>query len=227
MQDLEIITTQDGSNSVLSRRFGVSYHSRYGAIQESRHVFVEAGLFAVAPGLERVDLLEIGFGTGLNTLLSLQEAGSRGWQVRYEAVEGYPMDPVQALKLNYPQVLNAPDLAEAYEQMHGQPWNELLELKPFFQLYKRKALVEELSFPEPAFDLIYFDAFAPNAQPELWELPVLRLMEQALRPGGMLVTYCAKGSFKRNLRALGLEVEALPGPPGKREMTRALKPVRS
>lgn len=222
MEELEIIVTQDGSHSVLSHRFGVSYHSRYGAIQESRHVFLEAGLFTVAPGLGKVDLLEIGFGTGLNALLTYAEAAERKWTIQYEAVEGYPLELEQALSLNYPERLQVPELKSVYEHMHRQPWGERQEIAPFFALNKRKELFERLHYPDPAFDLIYFDAFAPNAQPELWDMPVLERMAQALRPGGVLVTYCAKGSFKRNLRSLGFTIEALPGPPGKREMTRGV-----
>ena len=213
MNELEIIITQDGSHSVHAHRFGVSYHSRYGAIQESRHVFLEAGLFTVAPGLEQVDLLEIGFGTGLNALLTYIEAVERKWTIRYEAVEGYPLELEKALLLNYPERLQVPGLKNAYERMHRLPWGMEEAIAPFFTLNKRKALFEQLYYPTPAFDLIYFDAFAPNAQPELWALPVLERMAQALRPGGVLVTYCAKGSFKRDLRALGFTTEALPGPP--------------
>jgi len=225
MDDLEIIVTQDGSHSLLSHRYGVSYHSRYGAIQESKHVFLESGLFTVAPALGKVRILEIGFGTGLNAVLTFVEAKKRGWAIRYEAVEGYPLELHKALSLNYSELIDEPEVTSVYEQMHRQAWGDVHGIAPFFELSKRNELFEDLHYPTPAFDLIYFDAFAPNAQPELWELPLLEVMENALIPGGVLVTYCAKGSFKRNLKTLGFSIEALPGPPGKREMTRARKPI--
>ena len=219
----QIILTQDGSHSIYSDEFGVSYHSRYGAIQESRHVYIERGLYSRVLTQKKMSILEIGFGTGLNALLTLLEAEKRELQVYYEAVEAYPVTEEQAVLLNYPTQLGRPDLSAPFLALHTLPWNETQQITPAFEFKKVNIHFEDLSY-EPVFDLIYFDAFAPNAQPHLWELPVLSTMYAALKEEGVLVTYCAKGSVKRTLKSLGFKVESLPGPPGKREMTRCIKP---
>lgn len=218
----KIFETQDGSHSIFSESFGVSYHSKYGAIRESTHVFIEAGLFYKAPGAKQLSVLEIGFGTGLNALLTLLEAGRRQLPVRYEAVEAYPITSGQAQLLNYPEILGEQLAAATFMRLHELPWDEEHALTPYFAFCKKKALFEQIQYLD-AFDLIYFDAFAPNAQPELWEEEVLGRMYGALKENGALTTYCAKGSVKRCLKKLGFAVESLKGPPGKREMTRAVK----
>ncbi len=219
---LRLVETRDGSHTLLHEEYGVTFHSRYGAIQESRHVFLEAGLHPRALEKKELFVLEVGFGTGLNAFLTYLDAETHGWRIHYVAVEAHPLSLDLAHQLNYAQQLDRPEWQDRFLQLHRAPWNEVLALSPAFQLEKIQARLEELRFP-PRFDVVFFDAFAPGAQPELWEEPIFRMLYEALLPGGVLSTYCAKGAVKRILRAVGFEVEALPGPPGKREMTRALK----
>lgn len=225
MNDLSLIETQDGSHSVLSNQFGVSYHSRYGAIQESRHVFIQAGLqhqmLRLHAGLQ---VLEVGLGTGLNALLTLLEAEQQQLPVHYLALEAFPVPLDQVELLNYPDKLSQAGLntAAIFKQIHESSWGQWQPLSPFFHFRKELIRFEDARYTE-AFDLVYFDAFAPGAQPELWEKPLMQSMYDALKPGGVLVTYCAKGIVKRTLREVGFQVSGLPGPPGKREMTRAEK----
>ncbi len=219
---VQLLETQDGSHTLLSETYGVSYHSRYGAIQESRHVFIEAGLYPAVVRKKELRILEMGFGTGLNALLTLEEAIQRGLSVYYEAVEAYPISPEQAALLNYPEQTGYPENRPLFIALHAAAWEVPQSIAPCFTLRKLHAPFETAPLSGD-FDLVYYDAFAPGAQPELWEEPVLRRAYDALAPHGVLVTYCAKGSVKRALRNLGFQLEALPGPPGKREMTRAVK----
>ena len=219
----ELMKTQDGSHSLLSHQFGVSYHSKYGAIQESRHVFIEAGLKARmllddAP----IRVLEFGFGTGLNAILSYQIAEELKRPIYYEGMEAYPISMGFVDQLNYPEQLGIAH--SSFRQLHELSWGESHKLSPYFTFRKVQTRFEEMNYAAE-FDVIYFDAFAPNAQAELWEAPLMGKAFQALRPGGYLVTYCAKGVVKRTLKAIGFKVETLPGPPGKREMTRGIKSV--
>lgn len=219
-----IFETQDGSHSIFSERYGVSYHSKYGAIQESLHVFINAGLRNRALGHSALAILEIGFGTGLNAYLSLLEATTRKLNIYYETVEAYPISNEQAAQLNYPMQISAQaDQAELFMQLHTSDWEKEHVLSPHFTFRKTSTTVEAYD-PPPRFDIIYFDAFAPDAQPELWGEAIFEKMYKALLPDGILVTYCAKGVVKRCLRSVGFEIESIPGPPGKREMTRCTKP---
>lgn len=220
----EIIETQDGSHTIFSTRFGVSYHSKYGAIQESRHVFIKSGLFHKALTSKKLNILEIGLGTGLNAFITLLEAENHQLEIQFTAIEAFPISWEEAQKLNYPSSLDHPEKREQFLELHRCNWGEFSDIAPCFEFRKLKQQFEEISFSE-TFDLVYFDAFAPDAQPELWDLPVLSRVYNSMLPGGVLVTYCAKGVVKRRLRELGFIVERLPGPPGKREMTRATKPT--
>lgn len=221
MKDLSIFKTQDGSNSVFSERFGVSYHSKYGAIQESKHVFLQSGLYPKLQALDKVSVLEAGLGTGLNALLTGLEAAQTGKPVHYVALEAYPLGQEQADALNYSAQLGS-EAGSILQQIHHCEWGAPVYITPYFTFEKRRIAFEAFE-QGAAFDVVYFDAFAPNAQPELWEEAVLGRMYRALKPNGIFVTYCAKGAVKRCLKSLGFEVEALPGPPGKREMTRGVK----
>ncbi len=223
MPDNRIFETQDGSHSILSEEYGVSYHSRYGAVQESRHVFIEAGLHYKALTKKDLSILEFGFGTGLNAFLTLLEAEKHQLHIQYVALEAFPISPGEARELNYPTRLAAEHVADAFLQMHQSAWGTSLSLSPNFTFKKELQRFEQIEYTDE-FDLIYFDAFAPNAQPELWEKPILEKAYNALTTNGVFVTYCAKGSVKRTLKELGFALEAIPGPPGKREMTRCLKP---
>lgn len=200
----------------------MSYHSKYGAIQESQHVFLESGLYYKMTGRKSLAVLEIGLGTGLNAFMTLLEAEKHGIQIDYTAVEAFPISLEEAEQLNYPALLESGEWQEQFLAIHQCEWNEPQRFSPHFTFTKLLRRFEELNFSE-TFDVIYFDAFAPGAQPELWEAPVMEIMYRSLQTGGVLTTYCAKGSVKRTLKSIGFEIEALPGPPGKREMTRAVK----
>ncbi|MEM1215539.1 MAG: tRNA (5-methylaminomethyl-2-thiouridine)(34)-methyltransferase MnmD [Bacteroidota bacterium] len=216
-----IILTQDGSHSLQSETFGVSYHSKYGAIQESRHVFLEAGLGYVLPQKKAVRIFEMGFGTGLNAYLTWLISLSIRKSFYYEAVEAFPLTEQQIRTLNYPEQVGQD--AASFLQFHQAPWNKVAPISTRFELCKWKSEIESAKL-SGQFDVIYFDAFAPGSQPELWGEAVMGKMFNSLAPGGVLVTYCAKGSVKRTMRNIGFTVEGIPGPPGKREMTRAIKP---
>ncbi len=222
MEEATIIETSDGSHTVVSHRFGASYHSKYGAIQESRHVFLEAGLFPKALIHKELSVLEFGFGSGLNALLTLIEAERLGLHVRYETIEAFPLSAAQAAGLNYPESLGMPESREWLAAMHQAASGESLLLTPHFRFRKVIGRFEDVAYSRE-FDVVYFDAFAPETQPELWTENVLGRAYEALRPQGVLVTYCAKGAVKRTLKSLGFELESIPGPPGKREMTRGVK----
>lgn len=218
--------TRDGSHTLLSEQFGTTYHSSHGAITESHHVFIAAGLHASARWGSTVDVLETGFGTGLNAWMTALEAARTGCIVRYTALEMYPVPLAVAHSLNYPELLGCPEQAEEFSKLHRQPWGQMLPLHPHFFLEKRQQPIQHLT-DQAAFDVVYFDVFAPQVQPELWTADTLGRLYVALRASGYLVTYGAQGEFRRTLRAVGFEVEKLPGPPGKREMTRAHKPDTS
>jgi tRNA U34 5-methylaminomethyl-2-thiouridine-forming methyltransferase MnmC len=216
--------TSDGSHTLFSERYGVTYHSRFGAVTESMHVFINAGLRFKAAVQNHVDVLETGFGTGLNAFLTLLEAERRNLTVRYTGLETNPVSEAQALTLNYAEQLGVPERNRDLLQMHTAAWGESVPFAPHFFFEKLALPIQDFQAKE-AFDVVYFDAFAPQAQPELWTEEVFSHMYDALRPEGILVTYCAQGAFKRTLKKVGFSVERLQGPPGKREMTRAWKNV--
>jgi len=217
---LQIIQTTDGSHSLYSEEYGSSYHSKHGAVQESLHVFIEHGLRYKAVTLREISILEMGFGTGLNAWLALLEAESLGLKINYTTVEAHPLPLDFALQLNYPDQLPSPNGKVFFEQIHAAPWGEWVAMAPHFSLKKMEGKLEELDLP-PGFDLIFYDAFGPETQPALWDETMMQRMAAVLNTNGVLVTFCAKGAFRRALKAAGLVVEVLKGPVGKREMTRA------
>lgn len=219
---VSLVFTEDQSHTLYSEKFEAHYHSVHGAIQESRHVFLEAALLEKAKQKTHISVLEIGFGTGLNALLTYLEAERASLQIDYTSAEAYPLPIATAEQLNYPSLLQAPKAREVLLQMHKCSADQPQLLSDYFTFTKWLCRFESLPLHR-SFDLIYFDAFAPNAQPELWEPSFLQLMYDLLLPEGLLTTYCAQGAFKRHLKSIGFVVEALPGPPGKREMTRARK----
>lgn len=217
---MPIITTQDGSQSVFSEKYGVTYHSRFGAVTESAHVFINAGLRYKAAVQREIAILETGFGTGLNAFMSWLEAERRNLHIRYLGLEAFPISEADALSLGYPLALGAPEREADFLRLHQCEWERPYEFSECFTFEKSKTRIEDFARPA-AFDLIYFDAFAPQSQPELWTEEVFARMFESLKPEGVLVTYCAQGHFKRTLKKVGFSVERLQGPPGKREMTRA------
>ncbi len=224
MAGFELIKTDDGSWTLQSSVHGELYHSRHGAIQESRHVFIKYGLLEwLKSNSSPVSILEIGFGTGLNAFLTFLESRELDIEVYYTALEALPVPQKVYKGLDYPALLNAQEYEKAFLKMHDSPWNSRQTIDPFFFLEKKEISFEQIE-DSSRFDIIYMDAFAPAAQPQFWENPFITQLFTALKPGGILTTYCAKGSFKRALKAAGFKVVAVPGPPGKREMTTAYKP---
>ncbi|HEY0976807.1 MAG TPA: tRNA (5-methylaminomethyl-2-thiouridine)(34)-methyltransferase MnmD [Flavobacteriales bacterium] len=220
--DLRLHRTQDGSFTLHSAALDEPYHSLHGALQESRHVFLQQGFHALEQ--PSVDLLEIGLGTGLNVLLTWIEADAGRVEVRYTALEPYPLPQGTLAELAHARSVGAPERADGLLRMMTAPVGEWTGGSDHFTLRRLDRSATELE-GNGSYDLIYFDAFGPATQPELWTLPVFERMYRALRPGGILVTYCAKGDVRRAMQAAGLHVERLPGPPGKREMMRARRPI--
>ncbi|MFN8303814.1 MAG: tRNA (5-methylaminomethyl-2-thiouridine)(34)-methyltransferase MnmD [Saprospiraceae bacterium] len=218
----ELIVTQDGSHSVFSEQFGVTYHSRFGAVTESAHVFINAGLRYMAAVQRDIAILEVGLGTALNAFMTWLEAERRNLSVRYTALEAYPVGLEEAEQFNYAGQLKAPERQKDFMALHQCAWGVPMAFSEQFVFEKKLQTLETFS-AEAAYDVVYFDAFAPQAQPELWTEAVFAAMYKALRPEGILVTYCAQGHFKRTLKKAGFSVERLQGPPGKREMTRATR----
>lgn len=216
----EIITTADGSTTIHLPEWNEQYHSKHGAIQEAYHVFIEHGLAFCKK--DKISILEIGFGTGLNAFITFLESRKRGLNVQYVGIEAYPVAMEEVSKLNYCKELKAIEDAAVFEQLHLESWNISHPVSPFFTLEKREQFFDQIEDTD-AFDLIYFDAFGARVQPELWTVPIFERMYRALKVEGVLVTYSAKGSVRRAMQSAGFKVERLPGPPGKREMLRALK----
>lgn len=221
MDHLEIITTSDGSHTLRNVSLDETYHSRHGAMQESTHVFIRHGLqfFHTHNASERISILEIGFGTGLNALLSLQYASQYNISIRYTTLEAFPLSEGIWSKLNYADSGKDQD---QFRALHTAVWEDEVSVTPQFTLLKRKVTLQDAVL-DKKYDIIYFDAFAPSVQPELWSRDMLEKVAAVLHPGGVFVTYSAKGQLKRDLRSLGLEVESLPGPPGKNEMVRGVR----
>ena len=216
----EIIITSDGSTTIHLPSWNEQYHSKHGAIQEAYHVFLQTGFFKIE--LEKIDILEIGFGTGLNAFITFIEAKKHNKKVTYVGVEAYPVSAGELQKLNYVSELKATEEQAVFDDMHRVSWDESHQISNGFQLLKRQQFFQEIN-DIAAFDLIYFDAFGAQNQPELWTEEIFEIMFKAIRKKGILVTYSAKGSVRRALQAVGFVVERLPGPPGKREMLRATK----
>lgn len=218
---IEIIFTKDGSHTLKNLNLNETYHSIHGAVQESLHVFIRHGLaFVQEKSPPKISTLEIGFGTGLNAWLTARHLRHVDLQVEYETLESFPLEESVWSKLNYAQEDADKEL---FAQLHFADWNKPIQVSANFELHKKHVSVQEADLPLSKFDLIYFDAFAPEKQPEMWSHAVLQKVVATMKPGGIFVTYCAKGQVKRDLKKLGLSVEALPGPPGKREMIRAHK----
>ena len=212
--------TSDGSSTIHLPDWNENYHSTHGAIQESKHVFISKGFDAV--NLSEISILEIGFGTGLNCFITFLEAQAKNKSINYVGVEAYPVTKEEALKLNYVTELNVADQQSVFDAIHKYPWEEKQKIDSNFWLTKRKQFFKEIT-DKNQFDLIYFDAFGAEHQPELWTAVVFEKMYAALKVGGILVTYAAKGSVRRAMQEVGFRVERLDGPPGKREMLRAVK----
>ena len=216
----KIKITADGSHTLYVPNLDETYHSVHGAIQEAIHVYINAG-FNYFSTKKELNILEVGFGTGLNTLLTNREALKDNKLVNYTSIEAYPLAMDSAL--NYLEELNGTEAEEIFFlDMHEAEWGILVKMNELFYLEKLNIFLENFSVKNK-YNVVYFDAFGPRVQPELWGVKILRKMYDALVDGGILVTYCAKGTVKRALKEVGFTIESIDGPPGKREMTRAKK----
>lgn len=217
----EIITTGDGSNSINIPEWKEQYHSKHGALQEALHVFIEMGLKDTLSRKQDlktpIDIIEYGLGTGLNAMLTAQF--KTGTPIHYTAVDAYPVTYEEAMAVNYGALLKDEEL---YKKMHSCDWETPVALTDNFTIEKLEKKFKNLN-DKSKFDIIYYDCFGPRVQPKLWEVPIFKAAYDSLKPGGVLVTYCAQGQARRNMIEVGFTVEKLEGPPGKREMMRARK----
>lgn len=215
-----IIQTRDGSTTIHIEEWDECYHSRFGAIQEALHVFIKKGLSLFENN--SIAILEIGFGTGLNAFITYLEAPKLNLTIDYVAVEAYPVSVEEASMMNYVVELNAENQRTIFDKMHECNWDDKNSFGANFYLTKRKQFFADINDIEH-FDLIYFDAFGYDVQPELWSTAIFQKMYNALKPKGTLVTYAARSVIKRSMIEAGFKVEKHEGAPGKREMFRAVK----
>jgi len=217
----EFVITEDGSHTIYLPEIDEHYHSVHGAIQESMHIYIEQGLLQATK--KELSILEIGFGTGLNAYLTYCYAKNKNISVTYSSLEKYPLTEVEYLQLNYPNTI-FPEFSFVFEQMHHAEWNSVAEISPQFKLQKIHADLLSFQFKsKPQFDLVYYDAFAPGKQPEMWSDEILHRVASAVKKDGIVVTYCAKGAVRRAFSSAGFHMERIPGPIGKKEILRGKK----
>jgi tRNA U34 5-methylaminomethyl-2-thiouridine-forming methyltransferase MnmC len=229
----KLIKTGDGSHSLFVEELNEHYHSVHGAIQESKHVFIEAGLKQISSSLpeekqhKTISILEVGLGTGLNALLTILENKQLKMKLSYSALEAFPLKQEVTSHLNYidlltDQIHSKEELRFFFDAIHVSAWNQKVEIIPEFNLNKILNSLQQVQFQD-TYNLVYFDAFGPVVQPEMWSKDMFFKIYGAMKEQGILVTYCAKGIVKRTLKEVGFKIETLQGPPGKREMIRAIK----
>lgn len=218
----KVIETADGSPTILIEDSDITYHSRHGAVQESMHVFIKSGLeYYINSHTEKKNLsiFEMGLGTGLNLLLTHEYSLEHKLNIYYEAVEQYPLEKEIAETISYPTV--PAENNSFLRDMHAAPWNETVHT--IGCSYRKVNTQLEAHNTKQKFDIVYYDAFAPNAQPVLWTEDIFRKLYNMMNDSGVLVTYCSKGDVRRAMLVAGFKVEKIPGPPRKREMLRATK----
>ncbi len=217
----KVIETEDGSSTILVEAWGESFHSIHGAIQEAQLVYIENGLrFVFQKNIEQIHILEIGFGTGLNCFMTFIESEKNQKKIFYTGVEGFPLQEDEWSSLNYQRFFD-PNYESKFSLLHQKDWEKENMISSDFSLMKKQLMFENIDF-ENQFDLVYFDAFGFQFQPELWSESIFTKIKKAMKPNGVLVTYACKGEVNRTLKKLGFKIEKLQGPPGKREMTRAI-----
>lgn len=216
----ELVKTSDGSVTLYIPELNETYHSKNGAITESQHVFISNGLDYLDK--KEISILEIGFGTGLNCIVTFNHVQNKQIKIHYTGVEAYPITDSEIENLNYTDFFNSKNEVLAFSKMHSCNWEVENEIDKDFTLIKQNKKFVEINC-DNCYDLIYFDAFGPEIQPDLWTEDIFRIMYNSLRKNGVLTTYSAKGSVRRAMQSVGFKVERLPGPPGKREMLRAVK----
>jgi len=221
----KIISTKDNSKTLLIPDMNETYHSTNGAVAESKHIYINYGLKECNPTIDTTNILEMGFGTGLNAILTLDYSSRLKKQVNYFTIEKYPVTTNEIIELNYPETLGLQHIESDFLKLHECEFETHHKITPYFSFSKHHKDLKVITLEDATFHLIYFDAFAPQHQPDLWTLDILQKMYDCLLPNGFLITYCAQGQFKRNLKAVGFEIVSLPGPVGKREITKAIKKI--
>lgn len=216
----KIIVTADGSKTIYLPHLDETYHSSHGAVQEAIHVFIKHGINDV--NKDSISIFEMGFGTGLNALLSFVEAEKSQRNIHYTGIEAFPVAMEIASQMDYCSLIGEEHQSK-FEQLHQTDWNSIHQLSDQFSFRKIEQKIENFDPEIAKFDVVFYDAFGPRAQEDMWQVSILQKMYDLLKTDGFLVTYCAKGQVKRDLKSIGFEIEPLPGPPGKREMTRAWK----
>ncbi len=221
--DIEILKTGDGSHTLYNKALNETYHSKHGALQESIHVYIQMGLDTF-PSEQPLHIFEFGLGTGLNLMLTIEAFLKNPERpIVYHTIESFPLAASITGHLNYDELFDSDEVKSYFTKIHAAPWNEEIQLLNGFSLKKIHSTFETYEPLAAYYDLIYFDAFAPSKQPEVWDESIFHKLYHILKNKGKLVTYCSQGQFKRNLKASGFQVETLPGPPYKKEMVRAFK----
>ena len=217
-----LFITEDGSHSISMPDLNVCYHSKHGAIHESQHIYIDTGFRYMAVIKQNISILEVGFGTGLNALLTLIEAEKNDLQILYDVVELYPLDRAIVASLNYLSLLGTPQLSCQFSLMHDCEWQKSVKISEHFAIKKFNGDIRHVEL-SGRYDIIYFDSFDPAAQPALWTTSIFRKMYALMNRGGVLVTYCSKGMARKAMMDAGFRVVKLEGPKGKREIVRAWK----
>lgn len=223
MKKIILETTADGSHTLFVPELNEHYHSTNGALQESKLVFIQNGLLHVPACVKEINVLEVGFGTGLIALLTVLEAKKERRKINYVAIEPEPVNPQFISQLNYADVIGGTEATGYFKKLHEAGWVYPSFLSDYFIINKIQARLEDVSLRDSQFNLVYFDAFGPEVQPELWSDEIFTQLYNCMKPDGILVTYSCKGTVKRALKVAGFTVEKLPGPAGKREVLRAMK----
>lgn len=223
MTKMDFVTTADGSKTLYNAEIGECYHSKHGAVQESKHVFIKTGLdhFVQQTGASDVAILEVGFGTGLNFLQTAENIGDKSYQVDYVGIEGFPLPLATIAETGYNESVDI-TVWSAYLDNYEAALQQQVQIHERLQLSIAHTLLMDFQ-SEKRFDVVYFDAFAAIHQPEMWSDVALAHVAQFVKPGGVFVTYAITGNLKRSMKSLGFSIEKAPGAPGKREMLRATK----
>ena len=220
---IEFETTDDGSHTLFIPELNEHYHSTNGAIQEANHVFIDTALGHCTK--REINVLEIGFGTGLNAFMTMLKADNSNIKIHYTTLELYPITISDSEELNYADIIDK-SKKDLFNKLHTVDWEKTNVITPNFSIHKKQSDFSQpaaLMFQNNKFDVVYFDAFGPDKQPEMWQGKLFEKIYLSMAPGGILTTYSAKGAIRRLLQSIGFKMERLPGPPGKREMLRGVK----
>lgn len=220
----EILKTDDGSSTLKNNLIDDTYHSVHGAINESRIVYLENGFHYTLKSFNTsINIFELGFGTGLNTLLTAIECNKLKIKVNYHAIEAFPIDLSVIQHLNYSEIMNDDSSKKIFSDIHQCKWNEWINISNYFSLIKEQNKLEDCKLESEKYHLVYYDAFGPSKQPEMWTYDMIYKVCSGITQNGVFVSYSTKGELKRMLKNLGFNIEKLHGPKGKREVLRAVK----